>query len=72
MDKEQFCQYVQNNPKLVSVRETSTPGLFVIKYNRRVFFDNLWNDFLEECRGLVIDSDWNVCQPKFLQGECPY
>ena len=59
MNKHEMREYVKNNPKLVTMKETSTPGLFVVKYSRRVFFENLWNDFLEECRGLVVDADWN-------------
>jgi hypothetical protein len=35
------------------------PGLFVLKYKRVVFFDSLWNDYLEECRGAVVDKDFN-------------
>ena len=38
----------------------SFPGLFVLKYKRKVFFDNLWTPELELCRGLVIDKDFNV------------
>lgn len=36
------------------------PGLFVLKYARKVFFKDTWNDFLRECRGMVVDKDWNV------------
>lgn len=36
------------------------PTLRVVKYTRKVFYDNLWDDFLVECRGLVIDEDYNV------------
>lgn len=59
MDKDSLRKFVQDNPKLVTMRETSMPGLFVVKYSKRVFFENRWNDFLEECRGLIVDSDWN-------------
>jgi hypothetical protein len=53
-------EFVENNPKLVTRREsTRYPGLFVIKYTRKVFYDNLWSPELEECRGLVVDKDWN-------------
>jgi RNA ligase len=53
-------EFVENNPKLVTRREsTNYPGLFVIKYTRKVFYDALWNDVLEECRGLVVDAQWN-------------
>lgn len=37
-------------------------GLSVLKYHRKVFYDNLWHldDRLLECRGTVVDEDWNV------------
>lgn len=39
---------------------TRYPGLFVKKYKRKVFYDNLWNDDLVESRGRVFDKDGNV------------
>lgn len=58
---EELRKFVEENPKLVTRREsTRYPGLFVIKYTRKVFYDALWNDTLEECRGLVLDKDWNT------------
>ena len=54
-------EFVEANPSLVTRKESRTyPGLFVIKYTRKVFFDNLWTPELKVCRGLVVDSDWNV------------
>ena len=37
-------------------------GLSVLKYHRKVFFNNLWHldERLLECRGTVVDEDWNV------------
>lgn len=37
-------------------------GLSVLKYHRKVFYDNLWHldDRLLECRGTVVDENWNV------------
>lgn len=37
-------------------------GLSVLKYTRKVFYDNLWHldDRLLECRGTVVDEDDNV------------
>lgn len=59
--KEKLREFVEANPKLVQRKESSRyPGLFVIKYKRNVFWDNLWNDVLVECRGLVVDADWNI------------
>lgn len=57
---DELKNYVEANPQLVRVRESQRyPGLFVLKYQKRVFFDSLWNDVLKECRGLVVDSDFN-------------
>jgi len=68
MDKDAVKSFVAANPKLVTVRESiSHPGLFVLKYKKRVFFDNLWNDFLEECRGTIVDADYNTIQRPFTK-----
>jgi hypothetical protein len=32
-----------------------------------VFFDNLWNDFLEECRGTIVDKHFNVISRPFTK-----
>lgn len=61
-------QFVETNSKLVSRKESARyPGLFVLKYKRKVFYDNLWNDILEECRGLVVDKDYNVVVHPFTK-----
>lgn len=66
--KEKLQEFVTANPKLVQRKEsTRYPGLFVIKYKRNVFWDNLWNDVLVECRGLVVDADWNIVIQPFTK-----
>lgn len=68
MNKEALQKFVNENPSLVTMRESENyPGLYVLKYKKRVFFDNLWNDFLEECRGTVIDKDFNVIARPFTK-----
>lgn len=61
---EQIREFVENNPTLVRRHESVTyPGLYVLKYTRRVFYDALWNvggGILEELRGLVVDKDYNI------------
>jgi hypothetical protein len=55
-------EFVEQNPKLVSRKESvNYPGLFVLKYTRAVFYDNLWSksDHLLDCRGTVVDADYN-------------
>lgn len=61
-----FRDWVEAHPELVTRTESTTqPGLFVLKYHRRVFFDNLWTPELEYCRGLVLDADWNIVVQPF-------
>ena len=68
MDKTLIKEYVEANSNLVSMRESiAYPGLFVLKYKKRVFFDGLWNDFLEECRGTIVDRDFNVVSRPFTK-----
>lgn len=58
MDLQKFAE---ENPSLVTRKEsTRYPGLFVIKYHRKVFYNNLWTSELQEMRGLVVDKDWNI------------
>ena len=66
--KKELQKFIEANPKLVQMRESIRyPGLFVIKYRKRVFYDNLWNDILEECRGLVVDADFNIVSRPFTK-----
>lgn len=66
MKKEDLKKYVLENPKLVMMKECSNyPGLYVLKYRKCVFFDNLWNDYLEECRGTIVDADFNIVSYPF-------
>ena len=60
-------KFVSENPKLVKKRATSNPDLFVLKYQRSVFYDNLWDEYLEECRGTVVDSDFNLISYPFTK-----
>lgn len=53
-------QYVESHPK--QVRRTTFsdyPDLFILKYKNEVFWEGKWNRFLRECRGLVVDKDYN-------------
>ncbi len=65
---EKLKEFIDANPKLVQCKESiNYPGLFVVKYKRDVFFDNLWDDTLIECRGLVIDKDYNIVVSPFTK-----
>jgi hypothetical protein len=54
------------NPSLVS-KKPAGDGIFVLKYKRKVFYDNLWNEYLEECRGTIVDDDFNIVQYPFTK-----
>lgn len=59
--------YVEANPKLVRATTTSREGVFVLKYSRNCFFDSEWNDFTRQCRGAVIDKDYNPISLPFVK-----
>lgn len=64
MFQEKMKQYVAENPKLVSMKPAGD-GIFVLKYRKKVFYDNLWDEYLEHCRGSVIDADFNLVSYPF-------
>ncbi|BBL19213.1 RNA ligase [Vibrio phage KIT04] len=53
---------------LVKTKEYDN-GLKVLKYDRSVFFKNLWHldERLLDCRGRVVDADWNVIVNPFTK-----
>ncbi len=66
MEKEKLKKYVEDNPKLVKVRPAGE-GISVLKYSKSVFYDNLWNEYLEECRGTIVDENFNVVSRPFTK-----
>lgn len=66
MNKELLKKFVEDNPKLVSMKPAGE-GIFVLKYRKTVFYNNLWNDYLEECRGTIVDADFNVVSRPFTK-----
>lgn len=66
--KESLKKYVEDHPKLVNMRESAAmPGVFVLKYKKSVFFNNSWDEFLEHCRGSVVDADFNLISYPFTK-----
>lgn len=68
MKATELKTFVECNPKLVQRKESKRwPGLYVLKYKKDVFYDNLWhlNDALLDCRGLVVDENYNVVVQPF-------
>jgi len=64
MNKDELKEFVLANPKLVSMKPAGD-GIYVLKYSKRVFYDNLWCDELEHCRGTIVDKDFNLISYPF-------
>ena len=66
VDKAKLKAFVESNPKLVSMKPAGD-GIYVLKYSKKVFYDDLWNEYLEECRGTIVDADFNVVSRPFTK-----
>jgi len=67
MQKDTVKNFVETHPELVSVKETSNPDLLVLKYKNKVFYKNLWTPEICECRGTVIDKNWDIVSRPFTK-----
>lgn len=66
MNKEALKDFVLSNPKLVKMKPAGD-GIYVLKYSKTVFYNNLWNEYLEECRGTIVDDDFNIVSRPFTK-----
>lgn len=62
--KDKLKDYVENSRKYVQKKDLGN-GLFLLKYKRKVFYKSLWNEYLEECRGTIVDEDYNIVSMPF-------
>jgi hypothetical protein len=65
MFKEELKQYVATSG-LVNMKPAGL-GIHVLKYKKKVFYDNLWNDYIAECRGTIVDADFNIVSYPFTK-----
>jgi len=65
MFKDELKQYVATSG-LVNMKDAG-PGIYVLKYKKKVFYDNLWNDYIAECRGTIVDADFNLVSYPFTK-----
>ncbi len=65
MTLDELKEYVQTS-NLVQMKDCGN-GLHVLKYKRKVFYDGLWNEYLEECRGLIVDDEFNIVSYPFTK-----
>ena len=63
MQTQDLKTFVESSD-LVSKKDLGN-DLFLLKYKRKVFYKNLWNSHLEECRGTIIDKYYNVVSLPF-------
>ena len=63
MFKDELKQYVETSG-LVNMKPAGD-NIFVLKYRKKVFYDNLWNEYIEHCRGTIVDSEFNLVSYPF-------
>jgi len=65
MFQQDLKHYVETSG-LVQMRPAA-PDLWVLKYKKKVFYDNLWNEYIAECRGSIVDADFNLVSYPFTK-----
>jgi len=65
MFKDKLKEYVESS-NLVNMKECGD-GIYVLKYKKKVFYDNLWNEYIAECRGSIVDKDFNLVTYPFTK-----
>lgn len=64
-----LLEAINRNQDLVSVKDAIFDGqsLKIVKYKKAVFYKNLWNEDLEQFRGLILDQDYNIVSYPFTK-----
>ena len=65
MFNDELKNYVETS-NLVNMKSAGD-GIFVLKYKKKVFYDNLWNEYIAECRGSIVDKDFNLVAYPFTK-----
>jgi hypothetical protein len=65
MFKDKLKDYVATSG-LINMKECGN-DIFVLKYKKKVFYDNLWNEYIAECRGTIVDKDFNLVTYPFTK-----
>lgn len=63
MFKDDIKNYVETSD-LVNMKSAGD-GIYVLKYKKKVFYDNLWDEYIEHCRGTIVDSEFNLVSCPF-------
>lgn len=59
--------FVESNSNLIRKKETSIEGVYVLKYHNRCFYNGIWNEVIQNCRGAVVDSNYNLIVNPFTK-----
>lgn len=51
--------------KYVSVQKHPEAELYIYNYTQKAQFDNVWNNVTTNCRGLILDKDYNIVARPF-------
>jgi len=65
MFKDELKEYVASSGQ-VNMKPAGE-GIYVLKYKKRVFYDNLWNEYIAECRGTIVDANFNIVSYPFTK-----
>lgn len=65
MFQDELKKYVAESG-LVNMKSAGD-GIYVLKYKKKVFYDNLWNEYIAECRGSIVDADFNLVSYPFTK-----
>jgi hypothetical protein len=65
MFQTKLKEYVESS-NLVNMKDCGD-GIYVLKYKKKVFYDNLWNEYIAECRGAIVDKDFNLVSYPFTK-----
>lgn len=63
---ESMKEYVNSHPNLVNKKDLGN-GMFLLKYKNKVFYDDLCDEHNKECRGTIVDKDFNLIQYPFTK-----
>jgi RNA ligase len=58
-------KYIRVNEFTLEVSYLHKKTFRILGYTEKAQFDNLWNEVTKQCRGLVIDENWNVLARPF-------
>ena len=67
MNKETLEKYISEG--LITSRKHNELDLWILNYTPEVQYERLWDDVTLNCRGLIVDKDYNVVErsfPKFF------